>query len=211
MTKKLHKVAKHFKIKLAESEEDIYYDLEESKRRQSNYADIDWLKQLASQMWNKRAWMESAVTNSKDSFKVLRYLQTLLNVTRHLVKTAKGAGMDLASAKRYKEALKVAIQGLSSIPGSNAWGEWHQSFGNSLDNFEPRVFYPSKRNAPQRIDVPTTMITSGPPREMAYEVEEDVDLPPGLFNNQYEPRKIMPFPLGAIKGPGNSAYYPTEY
>jgi len=131
MTDKLHSVAEYFNKKYSEES-------------YSNYSDIDWLKKLAEQMWHKRSEMEAAAKNPEDAFRVLRYLQSILSISTHLVKTAKTTGMVAASAKQYKNALTMALHGLVSVPGLELWNELFLSYNNSLADFNPRQFFPRK-------------------------------------------------------------------
>jgi hypothetical protein len=185
MTDKLHKVAKYFQEKYSDE--------------RYNYADIDWLKNLAGQMWKKREEMQSAAQTPEDSFRVLRYLQSLLIVSEHLVQTAKTTGMDESSAKKYKNAMLIALHGLAGIPGMNAWNEWLQAYNNSLAEFHPRQFFP--RTSPGA--------GSGKPAKPPEEKEEeDLPLPPGLLPDSGP--KMVPFPINAIPDltdeEGKSAY-----
>ena len=152
MTEKLHKVARYFKEKYSEE-------------RYSYYADIDWLQNLAGQMWQKREEMQSATQSQEDAFRVLRYLQSLLSVSGHLVQTAKTTGMGESAANKYKNALIIALHGLAGVPGLSAWNEWFQAYNNSLAEFHPRQFFPRKGY-------------NQPAKEKK---EEDVPLPPVLF------------------------------
>lgn len=188
MTEKLHSVAKYFNKKYSEE-------------RYSYYADIDWLKNLAGQMWHKRSEMEAATNSPEDAFRVLRYLQSILSISTHLVKTAKTTGMDAASAKQYKNALTIALHGLAGVPGLEAWNEWFLSYNNSLADFHPRQFFPRKGYA-----TPISGEGSGKPAKK--EEEEDIPLPPGLLPGTGP--KMVPFPINAIPDPadeeGKSAY-----
>lgn len=172
MNSKIFKVAKQLHKKSAEN----------------NYADIDWLKKLAEQMWNKRAEIESSATNQQDAYRVIRYLQTLLGVTNHLVGSAKSFGMSESAAKKYKDSLRLALHGLANIQGLSSWNEWFASFNNSLDNFHPRAFYP--KYAPQ-VAAPI-VITPGEDKKE----EVSYPLPPGIG-----PPKEIPYPLGVQKVP----------
>jgi hypothetical protein len=190
MTEKLHKVAKYFQEKYSEE-------------RNSYYADIDWLQNLAGQMWQKRSDMEAAAQTQENAFRVLRYLQSLLTVSRHLVQTAKTTGMSESSAKQYKNALMIALHGLAGVPGLEAYNEWFQAYNNSISDFHPRPFFPRKSHAQPK---PVSGEGSGKPAKE--KEEEDLPLPPGLLPG--DGPKMVPFPLGAIVDPtdpeGKSAY-----
>ena len=192
MTEKLHKVARYFKEKYSEAHSNYY-------------ADIDWLRNLAGQMWQKREEMQSAAQSQADAFRVLRYLQSLLSVSNHLVHTAKTTGMDKGSAKKYKDALMIALHGLAGVPGLSAWNEWFQAYNNSLAEFHPRQFFP-------RTTLPSPASGAGsgkPAKEPETEKEEeDLPLPHGLLPDRRP--KMVPFPINAIPDPtdeeGKSAY-----
>lgn len=198
MSQKLRKVAQGFTQKLAqEKSTDIYHDRIESRQKGQRNRDIKWLQKLARQLWAHRDQMENSATNQNDSFKVLRYLQTLLQVTNHLVSTAQRQGMDRASAERYKNSLRIAIHGLASVPGiMDRWSEWIKSFNNSLDQFQPRQFL-AQKTLEQTKKEPAPQ--EKPPKEKPE--EEELPLPAELI-----PRKgprMIPFPLGAIKDPSD--------
>lgn len=184
---KIQKTAQYFQKKLSQMQE--------------NYSDINWLQQLAKEFWQQRNKMESAVSK-EDAFKVLRYLQSIYSVTNHLVSSAKSSGMSQTAAKKYQDALRIAIHGLASVPGLTAWDEWFQSFNNSLDNYQPRQFLPKYKQTKEE--------PSGAPyQEPQSKKEEAYPMPPGLFPENKP--DILPYPLGVKPFPGDqgpSGYVP---